>query len=336
MRFANPEAFLLFIPLIVLLLFIYLIESRRVKRLRNLFSIRNLEKMKISYTFSLRGFLSRLFLFIFLGFLIISLSRPQTGQGEREEVTSEHSIVFLIDLSRSMLSTDVSPSRLTLTKQEIIKALDKLNGVKVGLVAFAGNAAVISPMTADLSALKMYLESLSTDTISSQGTEIFAALGEAKAMFDRIAEKEKLENKSEKIIVLFSDGENHQEASVEQVKSMSKEGFRVFSVGVGTEAGGYIPKFEGARDYIKSGDGQLVVTKPNYKFLKEIARAGKGSFYNLNPLSPFSFKLQKDLEKIESINNTKRKFIVKNEVFQIPAYIGFIFFFLYLLFRIKK
>ncbi len=336
MRFVNPEAFLLFIPVFFLFLFNILKEKKRISLLTDNFSLRNLKNMGLDTQMSTRGLLARVCYFLFLSCVVVALTRPQSGQDERDEVTSEHSIIFLIDLSRSMLAKDVSPSRLDLTKKEIASALKTLDGVRVGLVAFAGSAAVISPMTADLSALEMYLDSLSTSTIGSQGTEVFAALEESKAMFNRITKKEGLNKSGEKVIVLFSDGENHQESSLNMVKEMSKNGFRIFSVAVGTESGGYIPEFEGAREYIKMGDGQLVVSKPNYSFMRKIAKAGRGSFYTLSPLDPFSLKLKKDLEKIESVNNSKRKFIVKNDAFQIPLFFGFIFLCFYLALRRRK
>jgi Ca-activated chloride channel family protein len=317
MRFQAPIYFaFLILPLIFFVLWKFF-DNRRDKKINDHFSKENIEEFglidieskKKNWTFRLLALLS-------FGFLTIALARPQFGLKEKNVLVSESSVVFLIDLSRSMLTRDLSPSRLEVLKEEIVQTLGKLAEVRVGLVAFAGSVNVISPMTSDLEAVASYVESLSTDSVVSQGTRVEAGLEEAKGLFERSIGKDKFSNQS-KVIILFSDGEDHQKKSVEYVQKMAKDGYKVFTVGVGTESGGFIPEGEFSSAYIKDVSGQNVISKPNFSFLKDVAKAGKGSFFYLAPANPLSTKLKSALDKIEGVSASQRQFVVRNELYQL-------------------
>ncbi len=245
-------------------------------------------------------------------FFVVALSRPQFGQKEKSMLVSEHSVVFLIDLSRSMLTRDISPSRLEMVKQEIFKSLKLLGDVRIGLVAFAGSVDVISPMTSDLEAIESYVDSLGVDSISSQGTQIRVGLEEAKNLFERTMG----DNEGSRLIVLFSDGETHDKESLSYVKELSKENYKVITVGVGTESGGFVPEEEGSSSYIRDKSGQAVVSKPNFEALKALASTGEGAFYYLSPRTPLGPKIKSSLDKIEGVAASRQKFVVRNEIFQ--------------------
>lgn len=323
MRFEAPEYLLFFLLLLgFFALWTHGYRSRRVA-LNKSFSKRNQEKLGISSQVEMAAFLSRCFLLGSLAFLAIALSRPQSGHSSRDEISAEYSVIFLVDVSKSMLSRDIAPSRLELTKREIAKAMDAFEEIKVGLVAFAGASVVISPVTSDHSAIQVYLESLFPSTVSSQGTEILSALSEAREMFKRVGKnEEKFNPNKNKVIVLFSDGENHEQESIDFVDQLADEGFRIFSVGVGSINGGFIPESNTAKTFIKGADGQVVVSKPNFEFLKSIAKKGRGAFYHLRPASPLFVKLKNDLLSLAASEKSKRKFIVKKELFQIPMCIS--------------
>ena len=317
MRFQAPIYFtLLILPLIFFVLW-KVMDAQRDKKIRAYFSKENIDDFDlIDEESKKKNLLFRSLSLLSFVFLIVALARPQFGLNQKNVLVSESSVVFLVDLSRSMLTRDLSPSRLAVLKEEIIQTLDKLAEVRVGLVAFAGSVNVISPMTSDLEAIASYVESLNTDSVVSQGTSVEAGLEEARGLFERSINKEKLSNQN-KVIVLFSDGEDHQKKSVDFVKKMAAEGYKIYTVGVGTESGGYIPEGENSSSFIKDVAGQNVISKPNFSFLKDVAKEGKGSFFFLAPASPLSAKLKSALDKIEGVSASQRQFVVRNELFQL-------------------
>ena len=326
MRFSSSfYLLLLLLPPLLFVLWKFLDRNRDVK-IRKHFSKNNIEDFNlINEQEKKKNLYFRLFLLAAFASIVLALARPQFGMKQKNVLVSESSVVFLVDLSRSMLTRDLSPSRLEVLKEEIMQSLGKLAEIRVGLVAFAGSVNVISPMTSDLDAISSYVQSLSTDSVVSQGTRVDAGLEEAKGLFERSVGKDK-KNESGKVIVLFSDGEDHQEKSIDYVKKMAKLGYTIFTVGVGTESGGYVPEAEYSSAYIKDASGQPVVSKPNFSFLKSVAKAGGGSFFYLSPASPLSVKLKKALDKIDGVSASKRQFVVRNELYQIFVVLSLIFF----------
>jgi len=316
-RFAAPVYLLgLIFPLVFFYLW-RLLDKRRDDKIKKFFSKENIEDFKlIDVVIKKKNWQFRVISLAGFALLVFALARPQFGLKQKNVLVSESSVVFLVDLSRSMLTRDLSPSRLDVLKEEIVQSLSKLAEVRVGLVAFAGSVNVISPMTSDLDAITSYVESLSTDSVVSQGTRIEAGLEEAKGLFERSIGEGK-ESGSNKVIVLFSDGEDHQEKSLDFVSKMTKEGYKIFTVGVGTESGGFVPEGEFSSAFIKDASGQAVVSKPNFSFLKEVAKVGRGSFFYLSPADPLSSKIKLALDSIEGVSASQRQFVVRNELYQV-------------------
>lgn len=324
MRFHSPE-YILFLLLPILVSFLWrFLERKRVRNINELFSEENIENLNlINSSRVFKNWLCRFMLIFSYVCFCLALARPQFGQKQKSMVVSEQSVVFLIDLSRSMLTKDIAPSRLEMVKREIFNTLKLVAEVRVGLVVFAGSVDVISPMTSDLEAVESYVESLSVDSVSSQGTEIRSGLEESKMLFERSFGKGG--GDESKVVVLFSDGETHEDQSIDYAKKMAKLGYKIFAVGVGTESGGFVPEEEGGSAYIRNESGQAVVSKPNFDFLKELASVGDGAFYYLSPLDPLGPKIQKRLNKIEGVAASRKKFIVRNEVYQIFLVMGVLF-----------
>ncbi len=321
MRFQSPEyLLLLLLPVICLFLWKHF-HKKRISLVKEYFSPENIEEFGlINEVSDFKKWIFRFSLLIGYALFTIALSRPQFGQKEKSMIVSEHSVVFLIDLSRSMLTRDISPSRLEMVKQEIFKALKLLGDVRVGLVAFAGSVDVISPMTSDLEAIESYIDSLGVDSISSQGTQIRVGLEEAKNLFERTMG----DSEGSRLIVLFSDGETHDKASLEYVQKISKEDYKLITVGVGTESGGFVPEEEGSSSYIRDASGQAVVSKPNFTALKALASMGEGAFFYLSPTTPLGPKIKGSLDKIEGVAASRQKFVVRNEVFQAFILMGLV------------
>ncbi len=323
MKFYSPEYLLLLILPGLMFLLWRIFHKKRIQTIKNHFSTENIEEFKlINEKRDKKRWAFRVSFLIGYVFLTIALSRPQLGQKEKSMLISEHSVVFLIDLSRSMLTRDILPSRLEMVKQEIFKSLKILGNLRVGLVVFAGSVDVISPMTSDLKAIESYVDSLGVDSVSSQGTRIQAGLEESKNLFERTLKN----NEGSKLIVLFSDGETHEKESIDYAKKLARLGYKIITVGIGTESGGYVPENETSSSYIRDKSGQLVVSKPNFNFLKSLALTAQGAFYYLSPIDPLGPKIKSSLDKIKSMGAARKKFIVRNEVYQGFILLGLLFF----------
>lgn len=338
MRFQSPEYFLILLVFICIFGVWLFLRKKRLKIIEASFSLENQKKLGLKSKNPIYSHLDRGALCLFVCFLVVALARPQLGAKKATETTQEHSVVFLLDLSRSMLTKDVSPSRLDLMKFEIKQALDKLMQVQVGMIAFAGSVDLVSPLTQDLSAIEDYVNSLSPDSMVTQGTEIKTALKESQGYFERTTgtESEAAFAKESKVIVLFTDGEDHQQQTIDEVKKMRDQNYTVFTVGVGTEAGGYVPKKYGYSGYIKDQSGQTVLSKPNFDFLRELAKEGGGSFFYLDPRSELGPKLNNAIKKLTAKASSSKDFVIENEIYQIFLVIGFLFLPLSFLFRRLK
>ncbi len=237
-----------------------------------------------------------------LGFMVIALARPQSSQGQTEVKSEGVELMILVDVSRSMLAEDVRPSRLAHAKKEIINLLDSLSGDKVGLIAFAGSSVLLSPLTADKAALKMFVEGLSPDSIETQGTEIGPALDEAKGAFERGGVEAGEASRVTKVVLLISDGEDHEKGAEATAKQLTQQGIRLFTMAFGTEAGGKVPLRDPSgqlRDYLKDKSGEPVVSKVNGEFLRILSQIGQGSFYHVTFGGDQMKSLQEDIDLLE-------------------------------------
>ena len=215
-------------------------------------------------------------------FFVVALARPQMGQSKAQVKSEGVEIMFAVDVSESMLSEDVKPSRLEQAKAELSRLVDLMPGNKIGIVAFAGSAALVSPLTNDPAAVKMILDSLTTDSVSSQGTNFQEAIRVSKEAFDRGGVTTDDQVKVTRVILIASDGEDHEPGAVDEAKKMAKDGTRIFSLAYGTEKGGAIPVRDGMgflKGYKKDRSGQTILTTVKGEALKALAQEGEGSFY---------------------------------------------------------
>lgn len=222
----------------------------------------------------------KLFLQLLVIFLMaLTLARPQAGQSVQEIKSEGIELMFVVDVSESMLAEDVRPNRLEQAKTELAKLSEKMTGSKIGIVAFAGSAAILSPLTTDPAALRMYLDSLSPSSVSSQGTDFRAAIEAAAEAFKRGGASTDEVTKVTRVIILASDGEDHEAGALEEARKVSGEGVRIFSLIYGTEKGAPIPERDGMgylRGYKKDRSGQTILTTVKGDALRAIAEAGQG------------------------------------------------------------
>lgn len=237
-----------------------------------------------------------------LTLMILSWARPQMGKGQSEVKSEGVEIMIAVDVSNSMMSEDVRPSRLEHAKKEVMRLLEMMSGDKVGLIAFAGSAVLLSPLTVDKSSLKMFVESLSPANVESQGTDMSKALQEAKDAFTRGGVEGDDKSRVTKVVVIISDGEDHEKGAEVLAKQMTDEGLRIFTMAVGTEAGGKIPLRDQRgqlRDYLKDKQGQIVTSAVKGDFLRTLASVGKGSFYHLTFGGDQMKSLKEDFDHLE-------------------------------------
>lgn len=208
--------------------------------------------------------------------LSVALLRPQVG--ERAGVVKRKGIdlVVALDASRSMLARDVLPSRLDRAKLELAALFDRLQGDRVGLVAFAGEAFVQCPLTSDYGAAKLFLRAIDPESMPSQGTALAAALETAAGMF-RAAEH----GAKTKVVLLLTDGEDHDGNVSAAASRLADEGVRVYSLGIGSPTGTPIPMLDRngkVAGYRRDRDGQTVITRLEDRQLRDLAAATSGRF----------------------------------------------------------
>ncbi|MDX1913576.1 MAG: VWA domain-containing protein [Saprospiraceae bacterium] len=271
-QFQFPEYLWLFIaaPLTLTLLSAYFYWRRRT--VQQLGDTRRVMPGFSENRFRLKG---ALLVFAIL-LLTISWANPQKGE-KKQTLTREAADVFIaLDISQSMLCRDVAPNRLELAKIFAQKVVQSLEGERIGLIFFAGNAFLAVPLSTDYNFLMQSLQGANTDMLTEQGTEIGQAFELAEKSFEA-------EPGGGRAIVLITDGENHDEEAVEAAENAYENGTVVMAIGAGTSQGGPIPvgEWEGGQ-YKRDEKGEVVRTQLNETLLKKIAAAGHSLQFNLS------------------------------------------------------
>jgi len=271
-QFAN-ENYLngLYGLIIILLLFIYTIIVRK-KRMDRLADTRFQSILIPDYS-PIRTVIKFILLSLAYASVIIALAQPQFGTKLQEVKKKGVEVVIALDVSNSMLAEDIKPSRLTKAKLSIQKLIERLNNDKVGIVVFAGEAYTQLPLTTDIAASKMFLNSIETNFVAKQGTAIGAAIAKAMRSFT--------DNPGVgKTIIVISDGENHEDDALEQAKIAKEKGITVHTIGMGSLNGSPIPRKDrfGRKFFMEDKSGKPVTTKLNEKMLQEISEAGGGVY----------------------------------------------------------
>ncbi|MFK8296462.1 VWA domain-containing protein [Capnocytophaga canimorsus] len=259
---------LIIVPLALFFIIFRIIKNRKQRQFTNERLFKRLAPNRSTFKPWLKFGLLSLMLLL----LGIALSNPKIGT-KMETVKREGvDVVFSIDVSKSMLAQDVSPNRLEKAKRLVSETLNQLKGDRVGIVAYAASAYPQLPLTTDYSAARMFLQSLNTDMLSSQGTAIQEAIQMASSYFSDA-------NPTARILILISDGEDHEMGASEIAYEAANQGIRIYSIGVGTEKGSTIPIDNGGNiSYKRDKNGEVVITKLNSGLLSEIARNANGSY----------------------------------------------------------
>lgn len=288
-RFAHP-IYLYLLSLIPLLTAAYVyLHYQRKRKLRKFGDLRLLRPLMIGVSGARRSLKFGL-LMLALALAIFMLARPQYGT--RSETVKRKGIeaIVAVDVSNSMRCQDVKPSRLDKSKMLVSKLIDQLEDDKVGLVAFAGSAITLLPITGDQASAHMFLDQLSPETVAMQGTDIAQAITRSVAGFS--------ENKSVgKALILITDAEDNEEGALEAASEAKEKGIRIFVLSVGTPQGGLIPMGNG--DYKKDKDGNVVTTRLNAEIGKKIAKAAGGIYINVDQTSAAQRLLSKEIDSMQ-------------------------------------
>lgn len=246
-----------------------------------------------------------------MSFLLLILSFVDIVKNEKTEMSVEKAssdVIFLVDVSNSMNSNDIEPSRLEQAKLILNKTLNQLGEERVGIVVFAGEARTMMPLTTDYSSVDIYLENLSSDLIKRQGTDFLLAMEETE-------KKLKKGDSGLKKVVLISDGEDNEGNHDAAVNLAQKNNIAVTSVGIGTEEGGTIPElqFDVYQDYKKDEDGNTVITKRETQALKTISEKTGGVYIDGNSVERAANEIIKDIKSNQKEGGRVSKINILNK-----------------------
>jgi Ca-activated chloride channel family protein len=246
----------------------------------------------------------------------LALARPQWGEQSENSHVFGQDIVFLLDCSRSMLATDVSPSRMQRAKLAILDFVQRQNHGRVGLVAFAGQAFLQCPLTFDYGAFQDSLQDIDTRTIPIPGTDIARALDEGFHAMDK--------NERQKLLILLTDGEDLEKGGARKAEDLGKKGVVIFTIGVGTPSGSPIQILteQGKPEFVRDSKGEIVRSRLDEPTLRAIAQTTHGNYYPLGTIGEGLSKVRLDLENLsdQSPGGPARKMGVDR--FHIPVAIA--------------
>jgi len=311
-RFEHPNYLYLLVLLPVFIaLFLYAVyrKKRSLKRfgewkiIRDLMPDASLSKQYLKFGLLLAA----------LALFILVVAGPQFGSKLETVKKKGIEVMICLDVSNSMLSTDVSPSRLERSKLLLSRLIDNLNNDKIGLIVFAGDAYIQLPITSDYVSAKMFLSSISPAMVPVQGTAIGAAINLAIRSFSP-------NEKTEKTIILITDGENHEDDAIGATKAAVAKNIHVNVLGVGSLEGGPIPVPE-VSGYQRDKDSNMIITRLNEQMCQDIAIAGNGMYARTDNSNNSLKALQKELDKLSKSEVDSRIYTSYDEKFQIPAWI---------------
>ncbi|NHZ87375.1 MAG: VWA domain-containing protein [Planctomycetia bacterium] len=258
-------------------------------------------------------------------FLIIAAAGPLIGTRVKPVERKGVDLIFAVDVSVSMNAEDVKPTRLEKAKYEISQVIQKLKGDRVGIIVFAGSAHYFLPLTGDYEAARLFLDAIFLDAIETkmiktQGTALSAALKTSIAAFPD-------ESKKYKVLVLVTDGEDHEGEAIAIAEKASKTGIVINTVGVGSATGSLIPIGKDGQidEYKRDKKGQLITTVLNETILRDIAKAGNGIFIRIDNQTNSSEKLNNELNAMDKKTFSMHEYSEYEDRYQIFAIFSLIF-----------
>ena len=207
-------------------------------------------------------------------------------------------MIIALDVSRSMLAEDIKPNRLERAKQAITSLINHMQDDKIGMIIFAGDAYTQLPITTDYISAKIFLSNINTEIVSKQGTAITSAINLGAKSFTQDTE-------ASKVIVIISDGENHEGDAVEAARLAAEKGIKIYTIGMGTPKGAPIPIGRGSTSsggFLKDRQGEVVISHMDPTMLSKIAAAGNGEFFGASTSNVGLYQLY---NKLNSLNKSE-------------------------------
>jgi Ca-activated chloride channel family protein len=320
MRFALPQNLILLGLVIVLVLFYVWSINRKKEILARFGDVWLLMKNSPYISFARQGGKAAL-LIVGVLFLVLTLSQLQCGTHMEMMKRQGVDIIIAIDVSSSMLAEDMKPNRIAKARQEVRGILDRLQGDRIGLVAFAGEAFIQCPLTLDYSAAELFLDVIDVGLIPRQGTAIGDAIRKATSAFES-------KERKHKVLILLTDGEDHETQPVEAADEARKEGVKIYAIGIGSPVGEPIPITDrqgNKAGYKKDKYGEVVVTKLDEITLKKVALNTGGKHYNASPGEMELDKVYDDIDKMEKKELEGKLLMQYEDRFQYPLALALIF-----------
>ena len=326
----KKYVYLLFIIPILLVLFLYNQFWKRKKQ-QEFGDIELLKKLSPEKS-TFKPVLKLITILLGLTCLIIGLINPKMGTKMETVKRQGIDIMFAVDVSKSMLAEDVAPNRLEKSKQIVSQLINQFGSDRIGIIAYSGSAFPVLPITTDYGVAKMFLQTMNPGMISSQGTSIDEAIDLATKQFDK-------KDKTSKLLIIISDGEDHSENAEAAAIEAEKTGLKIITIGVGTENGGTIPlknEFGEASNLQKDKDGNVVITKRNAEVLAKIAKSAKGGYIDGNSTKEVVDYVKKSLETIQKTEFEGTQMANFQSQFQWFLCVGFFLLFIDLFFLETK
>ena len=283
------------------------VNTLRINRIRRFGDVALVNALMPSYA-SAKVWLRLSLYSVAFCFFVLALARPQRGVKLQEHQITGAEVIIALDVSNSMLAQDYSPNRLERAKLAIAQVSEKLQGDRVGLIVFAGDAYVQIPLTSDYISARMFLNSISTNSVPVQGTAIGSAIDLALRSFSEQSDKSRA-------IIVITDGENHEDDPVAVAQAAADMGVRVFTIGIGSKEGTFIPLPAGG--YITDEDGNNVMTRLDDATLQEIAAVGNGLYVQS---STREFGLNPIIEEIQNMEDEVMTSVVYEEYEELYMY----------------
>lgn len=325
MRFFEPIYFLGLLLIPLLGLFFWWSISRKKKILARFGEIPLIMRAATGISFARQG-TKAIMLLVVLFFLVIAAAQPQLGT-HMEVVKREGVDIFIaVDVSRSMEALDVRPgpiSRLAKAKLEIGSLFDpeRLQGDRVGLIAFAGEAFIQCPLTIDYSAARMFLDVISSEIIPVPGTAIGSAIRKGITGFNQ-------QERKHKVLVILTDGEDHGTDPIAAAEDARKQGIKIYTIGIGNVEGEPIPIYNRRGERIgfkKDEKGEVVVSRMDEPTLQKIALATGGKYYRASPSELELDKIYDDISSMEKKELEGKLLLQYDDRFQWPLFLAMIF-----------
>ena len=311
-RFEEPSyLYLLFLVPLLVLFFLYS-NYRKRKAIRR-FGDPELMKQLMPAVSKYRPDVKFTLLVFAIALFSVLLARPQFGSKLETVKRKGIEVMIALDISNSMLAQDIQPSRLEKAKRLISRLVDGMENDKIGMIVFAGDAFTQLPITSDYISAKMFLETITPELISKQGTAIGAAINLAARSFTP-------QDGVGKAIIVITDGENHEGGAVEAAKAAAEKGIQVNVLGIGMPEGAPIP-IKGTNDFRRDRDGNVVVTRLDEAMCQEIAKDGQGIYIRVDNSNSAQKAIEHEINKMSKSDIESKVYTEFNEQFQSVAWI---------------